>query len=419
MVLGKGFIDRELTADEVREIVFAQLDADRLGGKRVLAIIPDSTRTAPVAQFVRLLCEKLHGHAAKLDFIIALGTHPPMPEDKIAQLVGMTASEREAEFPGVNVFNHSWDQPETLANIGTFTKDEVEEVSGGLMRETINIHINRIVFDYDHLIIVGPTFPHEVVGFSGGHKYLFPGIAGPEIINAFHWLGALITNYAINGTKETPVRDVVERAAARLDIPRTCFSLVMKGSQHLGLYAGAPPEAFSAAADLSAKVNIIYVDREFNTVLSISPPMYDDIWTAGKCMYKLEPILAQDAKLIIYAPHIDEISYSHGRVLDQIGYHVRDYFVKQMDKFAGVPRGVIAHSTHVKGMGTFESGIEKPRAEVILATKIPEARCRQVNLGYLDPASIDRARFEGREDEGVLCVPKAGEMLYHVAKDKK
>jgi len=209
------------------------------------------------------------------------------------------------------------------------------------------------------------------------------------------------------------VRDVVERAAAMVDIPRTCFSLVMKGHEHVGLFAGDPVEAFSAAADLSALVNIIYVDREYRQVLSIAPPMYDDIWTAGKCMYKLEPILAQGAELIIYAPHVQEISYSHGRVLDEVGYHVRDYFVGQWDRFKHYPRGVLAHSTHVKGMGTFEDGIEAPRANVVLATRIPEERCRKVNLGYRDPDSIDIAAFQGREAEGVLCVPKAGEMLYH------
>ena len=56
-------------------------------------------------------------------------------------------------------------------------------------------------------------FPHEVVGFSGGNKYLFPGIAGPEIINFTHWLGALITNYDVIGAGYTPVRAVIDRAA--------------------------------------------------------------------------------------------------------------------------------------------------------------------------------------------------------------
>ena len=49
-----------------------------------------------------------------------------------------------------------------------------------------------------------------------------------------------------------------------------------------------------------------------------------------------------------------------------------------------------------------------------LATGIPEERCRRINLGYRDPESIDVAAWQGREAEGILVVPRAGEMLYRV-----
>ncbi len=182
-----------------------------------------------------------------------------------------------------------------------------------------------------------------------------------------------------------------------------------------GFFYGSPQEAWSAAADLAAKTHIKYVGRTYRNVLGIAPKMYDDIWTAGKVMYKLEPVLADGADLVIYAPHITEVSYTHGKMLDRIGYHTRDYFLKQMDKFQGVPGGIMAHSTHVKGIGTFENGIERPRCNVILATKIPQDRCNRINLGYLDPATIDVAEWEGREDEGILVVHDAGETLYRLS----
>jgi hypothetical protein len=142
--------------------------------------------------------------------------------------------------------------------------------------------------------------------------------------------------------------------------------------------------------------------------------MYEDIWTAGKCMYKLEPVVADGGTLIIYAPHIDEVSYTHGRVLDEVGYHVRDYFVSQWDRFQRYPWGVLAHSTHVKGIGTCENGRESPRVNVVLATRIPEERCRRINLGYMDPDTIDPADYANREAEGILYVPKAGETLFRL-----
>jgi hypothetical protein len=128
----------------------------------------------------------------------------------------------------------------------------------------------------------------------------------------------------------------------------------------------------------------------------------------------LEPVVADGGELIIYAPHISEISVTHGKLIEEIGYHTRDYFVKQWDKFKEYPWGILAHSTHVRGIGTFEDGVEKPRVRVTLATQIPPEVCARINMGYRDPNSINIADFENREDEGVLYVPKAGEMLYRL-----
>jgi nickel-dependent lactate racemase len=150
------------------------------------------------------------------------------------------------------------------------------------------------------------------------------------------------------------------------------------------------------------------------------PELYDDIWTAAKGMYKMEPAIADGGEVIIYAPHIDEISYTHGRILDAIGYHCRDYFLKQWDLFRHHPWGVIAHSTHLCGLGTYdpETGHEERRIKVTLATGVPKERCEQLNLGYIDPALIDPQEWAGREEEGILLVPRAGEMLYRLESER-
>ena len=229
----------------------------------------------------------------------------------------------------------------------------------------------------------------------------------------------MITSYEIIGTRYTPVRQVIDRAAAFIDRPKLCFSMVVKETELAGLYVGTPEEAYDAAADLSAKLHIVWVDWPYRRVLSVMPKMYDDLWVAAKGMYKMEPAIADGGEVIIYAPHIDEVSYSHRKYLEEIGYHVRDYFLKQWDKFKHYPWGVLAHSTHLRGMGTYdpETGIEKPRINVTLATGISEERCRKVNLGYMDPNSINLDEWRNREDEGILLVPKAGEMLYRLKSD--
>src|SRR5438067_7076933 len=417
MITGQGATTETLTAQDVERLLASALEPLPLDGKRVLALIPDGTRTAPIPLLFRLLYEQIGQRVRQLDYLIALGTHPPMTEEAISRLVGVSAEERAKLYPNVRIFNHHWNQPEWLQNIGTISPQEARQLTGGLLTEEVSIVLNRLIFEYDQLIICGPVFPHEVVGFSGGAKYLFPGIAGPQIINFTHWLGALVTSMHTIGIKDTPVRRVIHRAAEFVTRPLLCLALVLKGQELHGLYTGSYAEAFSQAADLSAQLNIITVDQPFRRVLSMPSTIYDDLWTAAKAMYKTEPAIADGGEVIIYAPHITEISYTHGKLIDQIGYHVRDYFLKQWERFKDVPGTILAHSTHVKGVGTYEkaSGIETPRIQVTLSTGIPAERCRRVNLGYADYREIDPADWEDREDEGLLTVHNAGEMLYRAA----
>jgi len=187
----------------------------------------------------------------------------------IEHLVGVSASTRAERYPNVRIFNHDWHNPQALQTIGTISRSQARELTGGLLTDDVPVTLNRLIFDYDLLLICGPVFPHEVAGFSGGAKYLFPGIAGPDIINFTHWLGALVTSMHTIGIKDTPVRRVITQAAA---------------------------------------------------------------------------------------------------------------FV--------------------------------PRISVTLATGIPEERCRHINLGYADYREIDPEACMGREQEGILYVPHAGEVLY-------
>jgi nickel-dependent lactate racemase len=412
MIIGQGSTSETLSADSVQELLARALQPMLLDGKRVLVIIPDGTRTAPIPLLFRLLYEQIGRRVAQLDYLIALGTHHPMSDDAIDRLVGVTAAERAERYPNVAVFNHHWNVRGTLQTIGTISREETARLTDGLLIAEFPVTLNRQIFNYDQLVICGPVFPHEVVGFSGGAKYLFPGIAGADIINFTHWLGALVTSMDTIGVKDTPVRRVIHRAAEFVNVPILCLALVMEGETLHGMYIGSHEEAWSAAADLSAQLNVLTLPHAFRRVLSMPAEIYDDLWTAAKAMYKTEPVVADGGEVIIYAPQVTEISYTHGHLIDEVGYHVRDYFVKQWDRFEHVPGGVLAHSTHVKGTGTYEGGIEMPRIQVTLATGIPEERCRRVNLGYADYRTIDPEEWAGREEVGVLLVPHAGETLY-------
>ena len=403
-----------LSPADVAQIVADAMPAADYKGRRVLLIIPDGTRTAPIGQMFQSIYAQIGDGCAALDILIALGTHPAMSEEAICGRLEISLEERRTRYAKVQFFNHEWDNPKALRPLGYIPKEEIAKLSEGRFSMDVPVAVNARVFDYDQLVIVGPVFPHEVVGFSGGNKYLFPGVGGAEILNFFHWLGAVITTVGVIGHKWTPVRRVVDRAGAMVSTPKLCFALTVKDGGLAGLFAGSPEAAWDAAADLSAQTHILWKDRTYHTILSAAPPMYDELWVGAKCMYKLEPVLAEGGELIIYAPHLKEVSVVHGHWIRQVGYHCRDYFLKQWDQFKHVPWGTLAPSTHVFGLGTYENGIERARARVTLATGISEAECRQINLGYRDWRTLRLEDFQNRESEGVLYVPKAGETLYRL-----
>jgi len=411
-VVGRGVSNGYLTGDEIAAIAKAGLAQLPVDGKRVLVLIPDGTRTMPMPLIFDTLERELGDRVTALDYLVALGTHTPMSDDQLGRHIGRSVVDGAAGRR--RIFNHRWDDPSTFVNLGVIPAHEVAELTRGRLKQSVPVALNRLLVDYDHVIICGPVFPHEVVGFSGGTKYLFPGVAAADIIHFTHWLGALITNYEVIGTADTPVRAVINRAASFLWTPLSLLAVVVTHDGVAGMFCGNVDRAWQQAAALSARRHVVWVDKPFTRVLAVMPRMYDDLWTAAKGMYKIEPAVADGGEVVIYAPHVTEVSYVHGKLLDEVGYHCRDYFLAQWDRFKDYPGGILAHSTHVKGLGSFDAScaLETPRVRVTLATGIPRERCERINLGYMDPATVNPADWEGHADW--LVVPRAGEMLYRV-----
>ena len=405
-----------LTEYEVRNTLVNALE-HQLTNQRVLVLIPDHTRSLPLPFLFRAMVDVLHD-AKQLDFMVALGTHPPLSEESIYKLVGITVDERNTEYATIGLLNHAWDTPSALTSLGVMEQDEIKGIAGdhwhSSLPNEVDIRINKAALEYDHIVILGPTFPHEVVGFSGGTKYLFPGISGAEMINATHWLGALAGVVGTIGIKDTPVRAMIHAAAERLQTPVTLMALVVEGKGLSGLFIGDHVSAWNEAAQLSAQRHIRWCEQPFQRILSCAPSMYDELWTGAKAMYKLEPAVAVGGEVIIYAPHLDVVSHVHGKYIYEVGYHILPYFLNDWERFKHIPLGVLAHSTHVRGSGVWENGMEKPNVHVTLSSKISPEDCARLNLGYLDPAAVNVDEWKDRQDEGILYVPKAGEILYRL-----
>ena len=405
-----------LDNDAIRETLEKGL-AGQFAGKRVLLLVPDHTRSLPLPMLFRAIVEVLHD-VAQLNVMVALGTHPALSFESFNRLLGISEAERATTFRHVGLHNHAWDDPAALATLGQMEQDEIKAIAGdnwhSSLPNRVTIRLNKAALEHDHVLILGPTFPHEVVGFSGGAKYLFPGISGAEMIDATHWLGALAGVVGTIGIKETPVRAMIHAAAERLTTPVTLIALTVEGKGLAGMFIGDHHSAWSAAADLSAQRHVHWSATPYQRVLSCAPPMYDELWTGAKAMYKLEPAVALGGEVVIYAPHLDTVSLVHGQHIYDVGYHILPYFLDNWDKFKHVPLGVLAHSTHLRGSGVMENGVEKANVNVTLASRISPEDCKRLNVGYMDPATVDIESWKHREDEGVLFVEKAGEMLYRV-----
>lgn len=429
-----------LDEDAVTTFITEQLGEYPFDGRSVCVLVPDHTRTCPLPLLMRTVHAALHRRVTRLTVVIALGTHAPMSEEALAAHLGYAPGHLADTYPGTSVLNHEWWKPETFADLGTIPAGRLAELSDGQMSLEVPVLVNRAVVEHDVALVVGPVLPHEVVGISGGNKYFFPGVGGQKIIDVSHWLGALITSAEIIGTTGiTPVRALIDDGAALIPSEKLALCVVTAEvadgaadsavGQALPATAAGPRagalsplhsvsfgdarSSWASAAEVCAATHVAYLDSPVRRVLSIIPEMYGEIWTAAKGFYKLEPVVADGGEVILYAPHITEISSTHEEIYD-IGYHCRDYFVKQWDRFSHIHWGVLAHSTHLRGAGTYDAktGEERLRLKVTLATGIPESVCRSVNLGYLDPAIVDFTAFAA--DADTMVVPRAGEILFRL-----
>jgi len=405
--------DAELDAFITRNL--ADLDVD---GKVVTLVVPDGTRSCPLPLVIAGVHRQLIGRVASLTAVIALGTHSYMEPDEIDRHFGVGGPGQPATlaeaYPGLVVVNHEWQDPSMIVKVGTLGAETIRELSRGSQAVAVDVELNRHVVEADVNIVIGPVFPHEVVGISGGNKYFIPGCATHDAIDLSHWVGALIgVEDVIGATGITPMRAIINAGSELIRGQRLALSLVVEsGSGEVEAAAfGTSEDSWAAAADIAAQTHIVYVDEPITRAIACMPTRYDDIWTAAKGCYKLQPAMADGGEVIIYAPHVTEVSETHHEIYE-IGYHCIEYFTRQWDRFSQYPKGVLAHSTHVRGAGSYDpaTGVETNRIKVTLATKIPPEVCAQVNLGYLDPDTLDLDAEAARP--GTTVIPNAGEILY-------
>ncbi|AIT61972.1 lactate racemase domain-containing protein [Corynebacterium doosanense] len=411
-----GSAEETLTDEQARAFIAEQLAGHDFDGKTACIVIPDGTRSGPHALMIQAAYDAIAERAGEITILIALGTHADMSTEAIERLVGGPAE----RFPRARIVNHDWKNPAAITTLGTVPAEEISRLTQGLLSDrAMDVQINSLVADADVNLVIGPVFPHEVVGFSGGNKYFFPGCSVHDVIDISHWVGALITASRIIGTSGiTPVRQLIDTASEMIAGEKLAITYVATGDRGLHSVAfGDTQSAWAANARVAARTHIKYVEKPYRRIVSKVPEMYEDLWTGAKGVYKMEPVCADGGEIIVYAPHITEISEMHPGIAE-IGYHCIDYFTKQWERFKYHPWGEIAHSTHVRGLGTYDpaTDTEELRINITLATRVPREVCEAYNLGYTDPDSLDFAALS--QDPDTLVVEHAGEILHRLESER-
>lgn len=417
-VLGRGAPALSLSADELRDIVAAALDSID-AGERVLAIVPDKTRDDNTDLLFPFAAEVLaQKKVAQLDALIAQGTHGPMTETEKREKIGWS---KIANGTIGRIFDHQWNREDELVTLGELSAERIAELTGGLMHESVPVRLNALLTPgkYDTILVFGATMPHEVAGFAGGAKYFFPGVAGPELTHLTHWLGALATIENVIGRVETPTRRVIEAAAAFIRAQVISFTSVSTRDQNglhtHALFAGDIYESFRSAAEVSREVHIKYIGRKYKRVVALLDRHYDELWVGGKASYKLGSIIEEGGELIIYAPHLTQLSATHGGLIEKYGYAPLEQ-VREMVEGSDELRAnlcVAAHLAHVSyGSARNAAGELTRRYRITLASAVTEEACRRVNLGFLDHQKFRLKDYQ--TDADTLVVDDAGRDLYLV-----
>ena len=417
-VVGTGSARSSLSVPDLRAIVEEAL-VDVRPGERVLAIIPDRTRDDNTDLLFPMAAQFLaRRNVAQFDALVAQGTHGPMTEAQKLAKIGAG----NAELPRLGqIFDHRWDNSDELVTLGQLSSTQVNELTEGLINEPVDVRLNGLLAPglYDTVLVFGATMPHEVAGFAGGAKYFFPGVAGPELTHMTHWLGALATIEQVIGRVETPTRRMIEAAASFVPAEVISFTSVntrdANGLKTHALFAGDIYETLRSAATVSAAVHIKYTGRKYARVLALLDEHYDELWVGGKASYKLGSVIEEGGELIIYAPHLNNISATHGRLIEKYGYAPLET-VREMVEYSDELRAnlcVAAHLAHVSYGSTLnKQGQITPRYRITLASGVSEEVCRRVNLGYLDYRTLRREDYEN--NPSTFVVENAGRDLYLV-----
>ncbi len=326
--------------------------------KKVLILPPDYTRMYSGAGILTKMYYDCLKDRCTVDIMPALGTHEPMTRGECEAFFGK-------DVPFEKILVHNWRSD--VVKIGEVPAEFVSEVSDGLVKDSIDVEVNRRIVDksYDLIISVGQVVPHEVVGMANYSKNIFVGCGGSSMINSSHMLGAFYGMERVMGRDFSPVRRVFDYAEQHFlkDVPLMYVLTVTtndgdKTNIH-GLFIGRARELFEMAVEQSREKNLTKVDAPLKkVVVNLDPREFKSTWLGNKAIYRTRMAIANGGELIILAPGIKKFGEDaeNDRLIRKYGYVGRKRVLELVRENADLRENlsVAAHLIHGSSDGRFK-----------------------------------------------------------------
>lgn len=404
----EGSETTELSAQEIKAAIFGALD--KIGERqKVIAVPPDITRFHSGAGEITTYLYDYYQERL-VDIMPALGTHAPMTDEEL-----------DSMFPGVpkELFRvHDWRND--VMTVGTISKEQVAEITNGLLETDWPAQLNKMVYQggHDLILSIGQVVPHEVIGMANYNKNLFIGTGGPKNINKSHFLGAVYGIEKILGRADNPVRDLLNYASDHFipDLPVIYIQTVIGRNDAgklvmRGLYIGDTVEVFHLAAALSLKVNFTLLDRPLHKVIVyLDPKEFRTTWLGNKSVYRTRMAIADEGELIVLAPGLKEFGEDKeiDRLIRKYGYCGTPKTLKALEENQELRDNLsaAAHLIHGSSEGRFSI--------TYCPGHLSKEEVEAVNFRYADLGEMSKKYDPSQLQEGFNTMPN-GEEIYYIS----
>ncbi len=404
----QGSANTILSGDDLKQGLFAALDA--LGPRRkVLVLPPDFTRFHSRAGELTRYALAYYG-TALTDILPALGTHTPMTLAQISRMFG--------EVPPERFRAHDWRHG--ITTLGEVPEDYVREVSEGAVSYPWPAQVATLLAQggHDLVLSVGQVVPHEVIGMANHNKNVFIGTGGSEGIHKSHFLGAAYGMERIMGRTDTPVRRVLNYAAAHFShrMP-ILYVLTVVGRDAggslvvRGLFIGDDTACFEQAAALSLEVNFEMLDAPLDrVVVYLAPDEFKSTWLGNKSIYRTRMAIADGGALTVLGPGVREFGEDPeiDRLIRKTGYRTTPEVLDAVrhDPALAGNLSAAAHLIHGSSEGRFSI--------TYCPGQLTRREIESVNYQYADPGEM-LARYNPETlRDGFNTLPD-GERIFYVS----